>query len=128
VGAAGIEQFAEDYLAGEHGGTLYVVNPSTGDIVTRVGESLPQAADSVYLTIDDNLQYYAQKAIEGFTGAAVVMEVDTGRVLAMASSPGFDSNIFEPTNPNSQSQISEMVPGSLLNRAAQGQYPLGSVF
>ena len=128
VGAAGIELWAEDYLAGQHGGTLYVVNPATGQIVTRVGESAPKAADAVYLTIDDNLQFYAQQALTGFTGAAVVIEVETGRVLAMASSPGYDANIFEPNNPNSQSQIAELVPGSLLNRAAQGQYPLGSVF
>jgi len=46
----------------------------------------------------------------------------------MASSPGFDANIFEPNNPNAGSLIAELVPGSLLNRAAQGQYPLGSVF
>lgn len=128
VGAAGIEQWAEDYLAGQHGGTLYVVNPATGQIVTRVGESAPKAADSVYLTIDSNLQYYAQQAIKGFTGAAVVVEVKTGRVLAMASSPGFDANIFEPNNPNASALISQLPPGSLLNRAAQGQYPLGSVF
>jgi penicillin-binding protein 2 len=128
VGANGIEQWAEDYLAGAHGGTLYVVNPSTGEIVTRVGESASKAADSVYLTIDDNLQYYAEQAIQPFTGAVVVMETDTGRVLAMASSPGYDANAFEPNNPNASFLISELVPGSLLNRAAQGQYPLGSVF
>jgi penicillin-binding protein 2 len=99
--------------------------------VTRVGESAPEPADSVYLTIDDNLQYYAQQAIKGFNGAAVVIEVDTGRVLAMASSPGFDSNVFEPNNPNSQALIAELFQRTdrpLLNRAAQGQYPLGSVF
>ncbi len=130
VGAAGIEQWAEDYLAGEHGGTLYVVNPATGQIVTRVGESAPKPADSVYLTIDDNLQYYTQKAIEGFTGAAVVIELDTGRVLAMASSPTFDSNLFSPENPNN-SLLTELFNSTnqpLVNRAAQGQYPLGSVF
>lgn len=126
VGATGIERWAEDYLAGQHGGALYVVSPDTGQIVTRVGESAPQPADAVYLTIDDNLQYYAQQAIKGFTGAAVVIEVETGRVLAMASSPGFDANIFQPNNPNAAT--AELVPGSLLNRAAQGQYPLGSVF
>lgn len=128
VGSTGIERWAEDYLAGVHGGTLYVVNPVTGQIVTRVGESAPKPADSIYLTIDDNLQYYAQQAIKGFNGAAVVIEVETGRVLAMASSPGFDANIFEPNNPNAATLISQLVPGSLLNRAAQGQYPLGSVF
>jgi penicillin-binding protein 2 len=131
VGTTGVERWAEDYLAGQHGGTLYVVSPDTGQIVTRVGESAPQPADSVYLTIDDNLQYYAQQAIKGFRGAAVVIEVETGRVLAMASSPGFDSNIFEPNNPNGQAQIAELFQRTdrpLLNRAAQGQYPLGSVF
>ena len=128
IGKAGIEQWAEGYLAGKRGGKLYVVNPATGQPVTRVAESEATPADSVYLTIDDNLQYYAQKAIEGFTGAVVVLELDTGRVLAMASSPTFDANIFSAGNPNGAAQISELIPGSLINRAAQGQYPLGSVF
>ena len=128
VGRAGIESWAEEYLSGAHGGTLYVTNPATGTIVTKVGESQPKAADSVYLTLDRNLQYYTEQAIKGFTGAAVVLERDTGRVLAMASSPGFDSNAFQPTNPNQGAQLANLAPGSLLNRATQGQYPLGSVF
>jgi len=130
VGSAGIEQWGEDYLAGQHGGTLYVVNPSTGQIVTRVGESAGQPSDSLYLTIDDNLQYYAEKSIEGFRGAAVVIEVDTGRVLAMASSPSFDSNLFSSENPNNTllGDLFSSTNQPLLNRAAQGQYPLGSVF
>ena len=131
VGNAGIERSMEDSLAGKHGGTLYVVNPSTGQIVTKVGESEAQPSESVNLTLDRNLQYYAEKSIEGFRGAVVVMEVDTGRVLAMASSPDYDSNIFETNNPNSSERIAELfqrVDDPLLNRAAQGQYPLGSVF
>jgi penicillin-binding protein 2 len=132
VGREGIEQWAEQYLSGQHGGTLYVYNPSTNAIVTKVGESQPKAADAVYLTIDRNLQYYTEQALKPFTGAAVVLERDTGRVLAMASSPDFDSNAFQPTNPNRDAQITEIFGGQLnqplLNRAAQGQYPLGSVF
>jgi len=107
-----------------------VTNPTTGDIVTRIAESAPEPAKSVYLTIDRNLQYYAQRALEGFTGAAVVIEVKTGRVLAMASSPSFDSNLFSPENPNN-SLLTDLFNSSnqpLLNRATQGQYPLGSVF
>jgi penicillin-binding protein 2 len=130
VGAAGIEAWAEDYLAGQHGGSLYVVNPNSGQIVTRIANSDPQPANSVYLTIDSNLQYYAQQSLTGFRGAIVVLERDTGRVLAMASSPGFDANLFEPQNYNS-SLATELLndPGRpLVNRAAQGQYPLGSVF
>ena len=129
IGTAGIEAWAEDYLAGQHGGTLYVTNPSTGQIVTKVGESEPKPADSVYLTLDRNLQKNAQEALKGFSGAVVVLERDTGRVLAMASSPGFDSNMFSTENPNGGAQYAELSPNfPLLNRAAQGQYPLGSVF
>jgi penicillin-binding protein 2 len=131
VGRQGIESWAEEYLSGQHGGTLYVVDPNTGMPVTKVGEREPKAADAVYLTIDRNLQYYTEQAIKGFIGAAVVLERDTGRVLAMASSPDFDSNAFQPTNPNQAAQITEIfsrLDQPLVNRAAQGQYPLGSVF
>ena len=130
VGREGIELWAEDYLSGVHGGELYVINPTTGAIVTKVGESAPKPADSVYLTIDRNLQFYAEEAIEGFTGAVVVLERDTGRVLAMATSPDYDSNIFAPDNPNGSTEYSDLLQLNqpFLNRAAQGQYPLGSVF
>ena len=131
VGVAGIEKWAEDYLAGQRGGILHVVNPTTGAIVTKVGERPAQPAESVGLTIDQNLQYYAEQALRGFRGAAVVIEVNTGRVLAMATAPGFDPNLFDPNNPNSAAQLAELnqsVDQPYLNRAAQGQYPLGSVF
>jgi cell division protein FtsI/penicillin-binding protein 2 len=129
VGQAGIEKSAEDYLAGKHGGSLYVVDKN-GQIVNRIGESSPQPADSIYLTIDKNLQYYTEQALQPFNGAAVVLERDTGRVLAMASSPDFDPNLFESTNPNNV-KLTDLLNDTnqpLVNRAAQGQYPLGSVF
>jgi penicillin-binding protein 2 len=131
VGATGIEAWAEDYLAGQHGGTLYVINPSTGQPVTQIGNRDSKPADSVYLTLDRDLQYYAQEAIKGFTGAAVVIERDSGRVLAMASSPSFDANMFSAGNPNGAAEyaaINQRFDSPLLNRATQGQYPLGSVF
>jgi len=129
VGQAGIEKWAEGYLAGKHGGALYVVD-ANGAIVTKVGESEAGPAESVHLTIDRNLQRYAEESIEGFRGAVVVMEVSTGRVLAMASSPDYDSNIFiGHTNASAQiSEIYQRFDEPFLNRAAQGQYPLGSVF
>lgn len=129
VGQQGIEKWAEDYLGGKHGGSLYVAD-ANGQILTRLGESAPAPADSVYLTIDNNMQYYAEQALRGFRGAIVVMERDTGRVLAMASSPTYDANLFDPNTPNSDllSQLLNDPNQPLVNRAAQGQYPLGSVF
>ena len=129
VGQAGIEKWAEDYLAGKHGGILRVVGPD-GQIISTLGQSEPQPADSVTLTIDENMQYYAQQALEFFRGAVVVMEVDTGRIVAMASSPDFDPNLFDPNNPNN-SAVTDLVNNTnqpTFNRATQGQYPLGSAF
>ena len=130
VGRTGLEAWAETSLAGKHGGTLYVITPD-GDIVTKLAESDPRPAQSLYTTIDRDLQLGAQKTLEGFLGAIVVLERDSGRVLAMASSPNFDPNVFEPTNYNSEFLLNELLANPdtpLLNRATQGQYPLGSVF
>jgi cell division protein FtsI/penicillin-binding protein 2 len=130
VGQSGIEKSMETYLAGKHGGSLYVVNPN-GQIFTRLATSEPEAAASVYLTIDRNLQHYGQLLYGGFHGAAVVLEMNTGRVLAMVSSPEYDQNLFEPGNYNSAPLLADIVNNPdqpLVNRAAQGVYPLGSAF
>lgn len=129
VGAQGVEQWAEDYLAGQHGGTLRIVTPD-GQIVSTLGQSSPKPADSVYLTLDSNMQKWAQAAMEYFRGAVVVMEADTGRIIAMASSPDFDPNYFDANNPNNLglNNLLNNQSNPILNRASQGQYPLGSVF
>lgn len=130
VGQSGIEKWGEAYLAGKRGGALYVFN-AQGQPVTRLAEASAEASQSVYLTLDRDFQVAAQQAISNFRGAIVILERDTGKVLAMVSSPGFDPNAFEPVNLNSQQLQTDIGnnPGQpLLNRATQGQYPLGSVF
>lgn len=130
VGEMGLEHWGEAYLGGKRGGTLKVIAPDKS-VVTILASSQPQAAETIYTTIDKDLQEQAQLALNGFRGAIVVLERDTGRVLAMASSPTYNPNLFEPSNYNSSQLLAglfnpETTP--LLNRATQGQYPLGSVF
>lgn len=132
VGQAGIEVWGEQYLAGQTGGTLYVVSPE-GSIIKFIGErKTAQPASNLYLTIDRDFQAQVQRAmLESFSGSIVVLERDTGRVLAMVSSPGYDPNIFDPRNANSTNGLTALFQSTdtpLLNRATQGQYPLGSVF
>ncbi len=130
VGKAGLEKWGEKYLAGKPSADLYVVQPD-GTNSTRLAHADPQAAYTITTTLDKQLQIGAQKALLGFTGAVVVMERDTGRILAMASSPSFDPNVFQADNYNSQFVLGDLMNDTtspLLNRAAQASYPLGSVF
>ncbi len=132
VGRDGLEYYAEKALAGVRGGTLYVRDPNN-NIITQLAAKDPQPAEAVYTTIDYDLQKGLQQSnalSDGMLGAIVVLERDTGRVLAMLSSPGFNPNLFEPANFNYSYQIDDLYASTtpLLNRATQGQYPLGSVF
>ncbi len=130
VGVSGLEAWAEDRLAGIRGGSVYVVDPR-GNIITRLANARSKAPEYMYTTIDKDLQVQAQRAIEGYRGAIVVMERDTGKLLALVSSPGYDANLFETNNFNSGYLLNKAINDpdkALLNRATQGAYPLGSIF
>ncbi|MEA3441790.1 MAG: penicillin-binding transpeptidase domain-containing protein [Chloroflexota bacterium] len=129
VGRSGLERWGEGYLAGSHGGVLYVMN-ALGKPVTRLAESSGEPGQAIYTTLDKEFQQAAEMAISNFRGAIVVMERDTGRVLAMVSSPGYNPNAFEPINFNSEALLAALESQDLplFNRATLGQYPLGSVF
>ena len=130
VGRDGIEEWGEQELSGEKGGDLYIVDQE-GKIVSKMAEKPSTDGSAIYTTIDPEFQQAVQKSLEGLRGAAVVLERDTGKVLAMASSPSFNPNGFQTENINWDSWLSQIYSNPntpLLNRASQGQYPLGSVF
>lgn len=130
IGREGLEKWGESILSGRTGGILYI-NNSEDKPIQEIGSSPIQQGSDIYATIDSNLQKGAQEALRGFEGAVVVLERDTGRVLALASSPTFNPNAYEFENINWNAWISEITSNPNLpqfNRAAQGQYPLGSVF
>ena len=127
VGVEGIEKWGESYLHGRDAASLYVEGASD-NLIAQVPA---QPADSITLTIDQDLQEQAQAAMDGLPGAIVVMEVHTGKVLAMVSSPSYDPNLYDQENFNMQWSLEDMLNNPAqptFNRAAQGQYPLGSVF
>jgi penicillin-binding protein 2 len=128
VGRAGLEAWGEPYLAGTRGGVLYAVSP--GGQLTKLAESTALPSQAVYLTLDRELQLEAEAVLGDFQGSIIILNPATGEVLAMASAPDYDPNLFDPTNRNSAALEAVLVdPGRpLLNRATQGIYPPASVF
>ncbi len=129
IGVDGVEKSANAALAGKHGYTLYVKD-SKGQIKYKLAESDSITAQNVTTTLDMDLQIKLQKSMGNYRGAIVVLERDTGKVLAMVSSPSYDPNLLEPTNKNSGGweKVVNDQENPLYNRATQGAYPLGSVF
>ncbi|HZD10175.1 MAG TPA: penicillin-binding transpeptidase domain-containing protein, partial [Candidatus Binatia bacterium] len=137
VGLAGVEAWGESYLSGTRGGELTVVGQN-GEYISTVEATEPQQARSIYLTIDGEFQRKVEEALAeavttspGFAGSVVVLDVHTGDVLAMASYPSYDPAVFDATRPEAQEALAAVLnaPGNpLVNRAAQGAYPSGSLF
>ncbi|RLC59959.1 MAG: penicillin-binding protein 2, partial [Chloroflexota bacterium] len=128
VGVSGLEAWGEEILAGQHGGVLTVVTPA-GEKVATVAESPAVPGRPIYTTFDRDFQEQVQQILGGRKGAIVVLDVHTGAVLALASGPGFDPNVFVgPAGAVGRSQILADPRNPLFNRATQGTYPCGSVF
>ncbi len=138
LGRGGIESSADEYLRGKPGGLLEVALPS-GQQLRVIAESRPQPSQSVYLTLDGDLQRYTLETFERWHepyastsdgGAVVVLDVNTGAVLAMVSYPTYDANLFAPFPPMGRAaaaeQIAELPDDIQLNRATQAAYPAGS--
>src|SRR5699024_3751885 len=89
----GIELSYESELRGQPGSRIVETN-AVGRIVRELQYDPPQSGKSLYLTIDAKLQKAAFKALGDHSGAVVAIQPGTGDVLAMASKPSFDPNLF----------------------------------
>ena len=116
-GTAGIEDVCNGYLTGRSGNSF--MSAASDLLGTTV------AGNDVVLTIDSQIQQAAQDALDGYTGACVVLDANTGAVLAMASAPTYDAADFASVLEAAAEGNSEPV---LLNRAIQSRYAPGSTF
>ena len=117
-GKTGLKSLANFYLLSSH---MNLVEQAVNEL-----SDVKNLGDQVVTTLDVGLQQAASDALGDRRGAVVVMEPDTGKILAMVSKPGFDPNQLSS---QWESLISgENTEAQLLNRAAQGVYPPGSTF
>jgi len=131
VGQSGIEYEYDRFLRGKAGASRFQVD-ARGRPTGQLASDRARAGDNIRLTIDSDLQALTEGALGSFglPGASVAMDVETGEILAMASAPSFDPEIFTHTITQDQydSLTSRKNDAPLANRATQGLYPTGSVF
>ncbi|MFA6939679.1 MAG: penicillin-binding transpeptidase domain-containing protein, partial [Clostridiaceae bacterium] len=112
VGTQGIESVYEDRLKGSKGGRIVRIN-SNGRVIEELGSREPYPGQNIYLTINQDVQYAAERALDdtmkalqtsynkahpysknATRGAAVVEDIKTGAIIALASRPGYDPNLL----------------------------------
>lgn len=135
IGKFGIEKVYDKELRGENGGQQVEVDVS-GKPVQILGRKEPIPGDDLELTIDINLQQAAEKAVDeqltqigAHAAAAVVMNPQTGEILAMVSRPAFDPNLFaHGISSKDWNQLNNNPYHPMDNKTITGEYPPGSTF
>lgn len=131
-GNSGVEGSFDDYLSGAR-----TLSPTLLLSARLLGTPIQASAADVRLTLDANLQQVAQAALGERAGAVVLLDSQTGAILAMSTYPRFDPNQLALPERAGEEDVARAqaawqalttrADSPLLNRAAQGRYPPGSV-
>jgi penicillin-binding protein 2 len=128
IGQFGLEKRWEEFLRGRSGGQQVEVD-ALGRRVRVLHEVEDVPGNTVHLTVDRDLQETAHEALKGKDGAIVALDVNSGAILAMVSTPAFDPNVFaRGITAEEWRALGQVRAQPLNNRAIQGQYPPGSTF
>ena len=128
IGQYGLEQRWEAVLRGRNGGQQVEVD-ALGRRVRVLHEVVDVPGYTVRLTLDKELQETAFEALKGKEGSIVAVDVNTGAILTMVSTPAFDPNAFaRGIKADEWRALIKDRLRPLSNRAIQGQYPPGSTF
>tara|TARA_B100000408_G_scaffold77077_1_gene58783 strand:+ start:5593 stop:7500 length:1908 start_codon:yes stop_codon:yes gene_type:complete len=126
IGKTGVERFYETELHGE-AGLRKVETNARGRVLRELGRTDPVPGANLTLTLDRSLQMLAYELLDGRRGSIVAIVPNTGEILAMVSTPGFDSNQFVTgIDVASYRALQEDIDLPLFNRAIRGHYPPGS--
>jgi len=128
IGKIGLEEKMEDLLRGSAGTKRIEVN-AVGRVMRELDRREGQQGARVQLTCDAGLQNYMTARLGSESAAAVAIDVETGDILGIASSPSYDPNMFVRgiSGPEYRALL-EHDHRPMANKAVQGTYPPGSTF
>ncbi|EGN3230546.1 penicillin-binding protein 2, partial [Campylobacter jejuni] len=126
TGKSGIERYYNDILQGEKGTRVYKVNALNQEVEQL--SHTPAMSNDIELTIDIELQSYLTSLFEGNAGAAIIMNVNDGSILAAGSFPEYDLNPFVTgISFKDWDELSNSLDHPFTNKLINGYYPPGSV-
>lgn len=126
IGKTGVEYNYESLLHGDPGSRIIETNAS-GRALRELEFNRPIPGQSLYLTIDSELQKAAYEALGDHDGAVVALDPKTGGLLALVSKPSYDPSLFvDGISHKNYNALIQNMRRPLFNRALQGQYPPGS--
>ncbi|WP_299367542.1 penicillin-binding protein 2 [uncultured Tateyamaria sp.] len=128
IGKVGVEAKAETALRGKGGAKRVEVN-ATGRVMRELDRREGTPGSDLQLTIDAKLQSYVQARLNNESASAIVMDVQSGDLLAIASAPTFDPNLFvRGISSRDYNALTENKFRPLASKSVQGAYPPGSTF
>ncbi len=128
IGKIGVETWMEDELRGKAGNRRVEVN-AVGRVMRELGRQEGVAGADIRLTIDADVQNFVQARLGEESAAAVVMDVQNGDILAIASAPSFDPNLFvRGISHTDYNLLTGNDHRPLANKTVAGAYPPGSTF
>lgn len=132
IGKSGLELAYEELLRGKRGVRKILVdvhNREKGSYNNGLEDTLSVAGQTIYSSLDVDLQAYGELLMQNKTGSVVAIEPKTGEILCLVSSPGYDPNLLVGRSIKTNYPIltkDSLKP--LFNRATMAQYPPGSIF
>ncbi|MBT3787157.1 MAG: penicillin-binding protein 2 [Alphaproteobacteria bacterium] len=128
IGKSGVERARESVLRGTAGNSQIEVN-ALGRVIKQLNRIDGDPGEDVVLTIDAELQMMVMDRLGEESGSVVVMDVHTGDIISMVSTPGFDPNSFNlGIDHNEWKELLGDPRKPLINKPLRGQYPPGSTF
>ena len=132
IGITGLEEYYERTLSGKRGVSYKQVNArgiQKGSFKNGALDSASIPGTNIITTIDQKLQAYAEKLLQGKSGSVVAIVPKTGEVLVFATAPTYDPSLLSGRNfGKNYTRIASDTSKLLFNRAHMAQYPAGSVF
>ena len=128
IGKVGVEKGLDPFLRGSVGLSRFEVNAS-GRMIRKLNEDPSSSGKDIHLTINARLQEFAMYRIAEFSASVVVIDLETGGISSLASSPSFDPNNFvRGMSQKEWDSLRNSENQPLANKAISGNYPPGSTF